>query len=177
MSDTAPPVPEKASSTMPEMRRPCPIGRIGNGTRVTVEATPDERRALAARMGLAAIHSLTCRFDLRRGEMDGIDAACLLRARVRQTCVVSLEPFDADVVESFSLRFVPEDQLSEDLDLDADDEVGYSGAVLELGEAASEQLALALDPFPRKPGAELPASIQAPESSPFAGLGKLLPPH
>ena len=49
--------------------------------------------------------------------------------------------------------------------------------MLDLGEAASEQLALALDPFPRKPGAALPGEMQEPEEGAFAGLDRLLPRH
>ncbi len=160
----------------PEMQRPFPVGRIGAGARFEVEATPDERRALAERMGLVAIHSLACRFDLQRGVAETIEAQGLLRARIRQTCVVSLDPFDSDLAESFSVRFVPAGRETEDLDLESDDEVAYEGGVLELGEAASEQLALALDPFPRMPGAELPAAVQPEEGGAFAALGKLLPP-
>ena len=95
----------------------------------------------------------------------------------RQTCVVSLDPFDADVVETFTIRFVPRGTEQEELDPDSDDEVTYQGGLLDLGEAASEQLALALDPFPRIPGIELPEEAQAHEDGAFAGLGALLPRH
>ena len=164
-------------SAAPEMARPFPVARIGAGTRTVVEASPEECRALAARMGLVAIHSLTCRFDLKRIGADIIQAEGKLRARVRQTCVVTLEEFDADVMEGFSVRFVPRGAETEELDLESDDEVAYDGGLLELGEAASEQLALALDPFPRLPGAELPGAAPELESGAFAGLSKLLPPN
>jgi hypothetical protein len=89
---------------------------------------------------------------------------------------VSLDAFDADIAEIFSVRFVPAGTESDDLDLDAQDEIGYEGGLLDLGEAASEQLALALDPFPRKPGAELSPDATAEGSGAFAALAKLLPP-
>ena len=66
---------------------------------------------------------------------------------------------------------------SDELDLEAEDEIPYEGTSIDLGEAASEQLALALDPFPRKPGAELPGSVGPHESGAFAALAKLLPPQ
>lgn len=160
-------------SAAPEMSRPFPIARIGDGARFTVEATQAECRALSIRMGLAEIYALTCRFDLRRGESHAIEADGLLHARIRQTCVVSLEPFDATIVENFTLRFVPEGRLSETLDIESDDEIAYEGNILELGEAASEQLALVIDPFPRMPGAELPGDAPL-LASPFATLSKLL---
>jgi hypothetical protein len=42
--------------------------------------------------------------------------------------------------------------------------------VLDLGEAVAEQLALALDPYPRVPGAELPEIESDPQERPFAAL-------
>ena len=159
----------------PELTRPFPIARIGAGAAFVVEAKPAEREALSRRMGIMAIHRLECRFDLKRVEADVVEANGLLLARVRQSCVVSLEPFDADVEESFCVRFVPEGRQSEELNLECDDEVTYTGSVLDLGEAASEQLALALDPFPRMPGAELSGEAAGDSVGAFAALGKLLP--
>ena len=165
------------SDAAPEMRRPFPIARVGAGARYVVEATQDECAALAVRMGVPAIHSLTCRFDLKRQPGDAVEAQGLLTARVQQTCVVSLDAFDTDVVEHFTLRFVPRGTEQSELDLESDDEVTYLGGALDLGEAASEQLALALDPFPRMPGVELPTEAQDHEDGALAGLGKLLPRH
>ena len=169
--------PPGAAPPRPELPRPFPVARIGAGTRFVVEARPDECRALAVRMSIEAVHSLVCRFDLQRGPHETVAAEGTLRARVSQTCVVSLEPFEADLAEDFTLRFVPAGQESDELDLESDDEVTYVGGVLELGEAAAEQLALVLDPFPRKPGAALPALDEKPESGAFAALSSLLPPH
>jgi hypothetical protein len=167
--DTPPP------GVPPEMPRPFPLAKIGDGARFLVEATPAECRALAGRMGLAELYALTCRFDLRRHQADVVEAQGQLRARVRQTCVVSLDEFDADVGESFTIRFVPRGAEASEVDLDAADEVTYDGSLIDLGEAASEQLALALEPFPRLPGAELPGGAQDHDTNPFAALGKLLP--
>jgi len=161
----------------PELSRPFAITRVGAGVRVPVEATATECAALAIRMGVLAVHTLTCRFDLSHGEGGAIQATGRLRARVRQNCVVSLEPFESELAEDFAVRFVPAGMESDELDLEAEDEIPYEGTSIDLGEAASEQLALALDPFPRKPGAELPGSVGPHESGAFAALAKLLPPQ
>jgi hypothetical protein len=158
---------------IPELTRPFPRERVGEGTQYVVEANAQERVALARRMGLPEIHALRCTFHLHRGEGAAIPATGLLRARVTQVCVVSLEPFDADIADEFAIRFVPQGTETDELDLDAVDEVPYAGNVLDLGEAAAEQLALALDPFPRKPGAVLPEDPAADPNSPFSDLGKL----
>jgi hypothetical protein len=60
------------------------------------------------------------------------------------------------VEEDFDLRFLPEPSGGADeMEIDADecDTIFYTGGAIDLGEAASETLALALDPFPRSPRA------------------------
>ncbi len=159
----------------PELPRPVAVDRASAGLRLQVEASPTECEAVAKRMVLLAVKFLTCRFDLKRGESGAVLADGVLRARVTQNCVVSLEPFDADITELFSVRFVPEHALTEDPDIEDDDEIPYEGSTIDLGEATCEQLALALDPFPRKPGAELPAVAEDSQDNPFAALAKLRP--
>ncbi len=153
-----------------ELSRPFPVDRTGEGIRFDVEAKPAEREAVARRMGLVSIASLTCSFELKREPGHVMRANGALRADVVQTCVVTLEPFEAVVAEDFTVRFVPEGQESEEVDIESEDEVPYAGGVIDLGEATSEQLALALDPFPRRPGAELPEEEVEQAEGPFAAL-------
>jgi uncharacterized metal-binding protein YceD (DUF177 family) len=157
----------------PELSRPFPIERVGDGVGFHVTPTEAERAAVAQRMGLVSLPAFTCSFELRRAEAGNIVASGQLRAHVVQTCVVSLEAFEADIAEDFLVRFVPEGTESDELDLDAEDEIPYAGHVIDLGEAASEQLALALDPFPRKPGVSLPAEAEAAPDGAFAALQRL----
>ena len=154
----------------PELSRPVAIDRMGETKIVTVEATPEECAAVASRLGLIAVVNLTCQFQLRRWGGATIQAHGQLRARLRQTCVVTTEAFDSDIDETFELRFVPAGTESEEIDLDAPDEIPYEGATIDLGEAATEQLALGLDPFPKKPGAALPDSTEDVSHHPFAAL-------
>ncbi len=142
----------------PELNRPVAIDRIGpRGLDVTVVANAAECAALAERMGIPAVQSLSCRFHVARVAADKFAAAGHLRARVVQTCVISLEEFAADVEERFRLRFVPVGQETDEIDpADPEDEVAYAAGMLDLGEAAAEQLSLALDPYPRQPGSSLP---------------------
>jgi len=116
------------------------------------------------------VESLRCAFHLVRLTAATILAEGRLQARVVQTCVVSLEDFPADIDEAFRVRFVPAGQESDDPDPEADDEIGYAGGMLDLGEAAAEQLALTLDPYPRAPGAELPELDAEAAAHPFAAL-------
>jgi uncharacterized metal-binding protein YceD (DUF177 family) len=92
---------------------------------------------------------------------------------VVQVCVISLDEFESEVVERFVVRFVPEGTESDEIDPDEDvDEIPYAGGVIDLGEAAAEQLGLALDPYPRKPGATLPESAAGEPGNPFASLAR-----
>jgi uncharacterized metal-binding protein YceD (DUF177 family) len=154
-----------------ECSRVVSLDRIGpTGLAMTVEATPAECSALAMRMGLPAIHALRCTFELDRQRGDIIVARGHLHAHLRQTCVITLDDFDDDLEEFFQIRFVPEGEETEIVDPETDDEIPYTGNTIDIGEAAAEQLGLALDPYPRAPGAELPEQPADPEENPFAAM-------
>jgi uncharacterized metal-binding protein YceD (DUF177 family) len=158
----------------PEFHRPLSLDRIGpHGLDLTVEATPAECGALATRMNLPAVVALSCAFHLIREGRDAVLARGVLRARITQTCVVSLEDFDAPVEEVFQVWFVPSGEETDDIDPESDDEIPFEGNVIDLGEAAAEQLGLALDPYPRMPGMEMPDVEDEPEPHPFAALRRL----
>ena len=162
----------------PELHRPVPVERVGAaGLDVTVEANAAECAALARRMNLPDVLSLTCRFHLERDTVDSLIATGHLIAEIMQTCVVSLDDFTATVDERFTVRCVPDGEESDDADPEAPDEITYVDGVLDLGEAAAEQLALALDPYPRAPGAELPEIEAEPEAHPFDVLAALKRPN
>lgn len=157
----------------PEFHRPLPLARITGSEQVfPMEADAAECAALAARMGLVSVRALSCQVRLRRlsGGMAGragldgsvIEAHGRLRAEVVQTCVVSLEPFAVVLEEAFTVHFVPAGTEQTEFDPEAVDEIPLTGGVLDLGEAAAEQLALVLDPYPRKPGATLPSEAADP---------------
>ena len=155
----------------PEMPRWVAVDRLPG--EVLVEAEAAERAALARRLRIEEVAALACRFHLRRvGETVLADGA--LEARVVQSCVVSLEPVEQEVRELFALRFVPAGQERADDDPEAADELGYEGGRIDLGEAAAEQLALALDPYPRHPDAVLEGGEDEEEiAHPFARLAEL----
>ena len=154
-----------------EFSRCLPVDRIAaGGITQHIEATADECAALAARLAVPAVLDFACTFRLGRGTAGRVTAAGRLRARLLRDCVVSLEPFACDVSEDFAVAFVPEGTLDAALDLAADDEIPYAGAAIDLGEAAVEQLALILDPYPRRPGVALAEDADAAPESPFAAL-------
>jgi uncharacterized metal-binding protein YceD (DUF177 family) len=158
----------------PEFHRPMSLDRIGpHGLDVTAEASAAECSALAVRMNLPAVLALSCAFHLIREGRDIVLARGVLRARVTQVCVVSLDEFEAAVEEVFQVCFVPAGEETDDIDPESDDEIPYEGNAIDLGEAAAEQLALALDPYPRMPGVEMPEVADEAEPHPFAALRRL----
>nr|WP_277875953.1 DUF177 domain-containing protein [Acetobacter fallax] len=91
-----------------------------------------------------------------------------MTARLSQSCVLTLDVFEDVIAERFVIRFVPESEFREDQsgDFDVMDEIPYEGDSIDLGEAVVEQLALVLDPYPRRPGAERPADVMVDEDLP-----------
>jgi uncharacterized metal-binding protein YceD (DUF177 family) len=145
--------------TAPEFSRPVAIDKIGETARtVTIEAEEAERAALARRFALDRIDRLqaTARIVLRGGIAF---AEGRVDADVVQRCVITDDPLPTAVAEHFDIRFLPVGTLSDNADeveLQADevDTVFYEGGAIDLGEAAAETMALALDPFPRSPRAD-----------------------
>ena len=156
---------------MMEVHRPVALDRIGpQGTIVNVEAGHAEVAAVAARLGVPLVSRLGCTFRLRRVGSSLIEAQGTLQAAVEQICVITLDPFVQDLREEFTVHFVPSGTEDDDPEPDTVDQLPYEGSAIDLGEATVEQLALALDPYPRKPGATLPDVAQDEPSGPFAAL-------
>lgn len=153
------------------------LGGIGPAARHRIAANPAECAALAALFGLPAIASLSGDFALKHQQGGVIAVTLKLRAQVTQICVLTLEPFEALVKEADELRFVPAARVREGgeevLDaetLEGPDEIPYAGEMIDLGAVLAEQLALALDPYPRKAGAVLPEAAVEDAAHPFAVL-------
>jgi hypothetical protein len=110
-----------------------------------------------------------------------------VRARVGQTCVVTLDPIENDIDEPIDLIFAPPEQIPELSDLvddaaESEEEIPdppepIVNGIIDLGRLATDALFLAIDPYPRKPGAVFEPRVEAddPEDHPFAGLKALKP--
>lgn len=146
----------------PEFSRPVAVRRIGaSGLDITVEATPAECGQIARRLDLPEISMFRCKYTLTLGRRDFVSARGALAVRFKQTCVRTLEPFEDMMAGSFAVEFVPEEHFEESAapDMDAVDEIPYEGESIDLGEAAVEQFALDLAPYPHAPDANLPAGL------------------
>lgn len=150
----------------------------GSPLNIEVDSSADERRRLAARFALQDIESL--RGEARLERMDDDDEFRLrgrLVAEVVQTCVVTLEPIRARVDEEFERRFSSATEAADDgyLAVDGDDPPDpLVNGMIDVGEVMAEELGLALDPYPRLPGASLNIETKGESApGPFDRLRKL----
>lgn len=158
---------------IPEVQRLFVLDRIGAGATAKVEASMTELSAVAARLGVPSVQALHCAFRLRRIGDGVVEAQGSLTATLTQHCVVSLEEFETTLTDSFTIHFVPAGTEDEDSEPDVPDQLPFEGTSIDLGEAAVEQLALVLDPYPRKPGAALPIEAADSPAGAFAALAAL----
>lgn len=135
----------------PEFARPERVETIGEVPRtVRIEADADERRRLAARFALVTVERLTAQFVLHR-DPAGVVAEGRVEAALTQTCSVTGDPVAARIDEAVTLRFVEPVVVGEEIELadEALDTIEIEDGAIDLGEAAAETMALALDPYPR----------------------------
>jgi uncharacterized metal-binding protein YceD (DUF177 family) len=150
---------------------------------LTLRLEPDaaQRAKVAHDLGLETLPSLTVELTLKPW-LDGVEIRGSFKAVVEQICAVSLDPFEQELRGEIDVRAVPAgsphapDASGGEVEFDPDapdppdvlaaDAVDLSGYVI-------EHLALEIDPFARKPGAEFEYAPPAEETSPFAALQKL----
>ena len=158
-----------------------PLDRIRDGERIDLAADADERAAVAQRLGLRSIERMEAHCALER---DGqrVRARGRVKAALEQSCVATGEPVAAHVDEPFDLLFVPEPaghRHEEEVELSEEecDIVFHDGAMIDLGSAIADTLALALDPYPRSAGADAALKeagvLSEEQAGPFAALAKL----
>jgi uncharacterized metal-binding protein YceD (DUF177 family) len=165
----------------PEFSRPIQIDHVGPAWQSQrLEATEAERTALAQRFGILALPALAAEVRLRRIRAGRyIEADLHFTAEVVQSCVVTLEPVAAAIDDRARELYGPIGGSAKPADevlVDPDSPEPIEGASLDLGEAVAQHLALAIDPYPRAPGAAGPAPEAggpAERPSPFQGLAAL----
>jgi uncharacterized metal-binding protein YceD (DUF177 family) len=139
------------------------------------------REAVARLAGVIALPQLAASFDVTLQGGGGLRVNGQLTATVTQTCVVTTEPVENAIEEPIDLVFMPTADLARlgaaggEIEVPAEDEPEpLIDDTVDLGMIATEFLVLAIDPYPRKPGAvfESPA-MPDDRARPFAGLAAL----
>jgi uncharacterized metal-binding protein YceD (DUF177 family) len=143
-----------------EFCRLVPLSKLTHGAEKTfeIEATAQECEALAKRFNILAVQSLKAiiKLSLRaKGKLIKLRGA--FQAEVIQSCVITLDPVYSKLEDNFSLSYSETvDNSAPEIDISIEGEDYIEPLLsdsLDIGEAVSEHLALALDPFPRKKGA------------------------
>lgn len=146
------------------------------GQEIHVEASAEERDALAKDFGLPGIRALSGDYRLTT-TAKGIHVTGAVKASITQVCVVTLDPFDSDIEEEVEVDFgepsgMPAEPPTDINEYEPPDEI-INGQI-DLGALTAEFLALGLDPYPRKPGVDFEYRDPGDDKdSPFAALGKL----
>lgn len=174
-----------AESRPDPWRSPVIVAQIPDtGLHRKLDASAAERRAMAEVAGVRDILSAQADLDVVPKSGGRIQVTGLVRARIGQTCVVTLDPIENEIEEEVDLVFAPEaevrkmaDLIEEGQDDEAPPEVidppeAIVGGIIDLGRIATDALFLAIDPYPRKEGAVFEAEVTAldPEDHPFAAL-------
>lgn len=162
--------------------------------KLAIEANEKERAALAKRFELVSIDSLKAELTISTASNGEVTVRGPMTAEIVQNCVATLEPVPELVEDTIEVLFSP--HVSEDdLPSDPDDLEDLSEEELmalldqpeplvdgkiDLGEVVAQFLAVAMNPYPRKEGAELPAAVTTEEEAdeekrpnPFAQLAGL----
>jgi uncharacterized metal-binding protein YceD (DUF177 family) len=156
---------------------PVRLHQVPGGVKRTLEPDAATRARIVKALDLASLDAFTAEMDLAPSPA-GWRLSGRVRASLAQTCGITLEPLPLEIDASFALTLaeaVEED--SEEIVITLDDESPdlIENGQIDLGQYAVEQLALRLDPFPRKPGAEFVQPPEPAEISPFAVLKQLRP--
>ena len=126
-------------------------------------ASEEERSAIASALDLLACERLESCFEVQPLTRGRYLLRGTLVADVAQSCVVTLDPVESQIDEPIDAVFVPEGsklalhpvveggEMLLDPDGPDSPEV-FHGDTIDVGVAAAEYAALAIDPYPRKAG-------------------------
>ena len=156
-----------------------------SGLHIKIEAPAKTRAELAQLAAVRDLPVVLAEFDLTR-HGGKVHVAGQVKAVVGQTCVVSLEPIENEVHEAVDLTFAPPEAgpAKSEPAFDPDEPLAVPeppeplvGGKVDLGAVATEFLVLAIDPYPRKAGAEFaPPAAESGDAHPFAALEVLKKP-
>jgi len=172
--------------TVDPWRVPVTVAQIPDtGLHRDFEADRAVREAIAEAGGLREVLSASASLDVTPKSGGRIHVTGHVRARIGQTCVVTLDPIENEIDEPIDLVFAPPEQipdLSDLVDEAAESETEIPdppepiiNGVIDLGRLATDALFLAVDPYPRRPDAvfDPPVETADPMDHPFAALKAL----
>ncbi|WP_374599312.1 DUF177 domain-containing protein [Brevundimonas sp.] len=157
---------------------PVRLIQVGAGLDRRLEPDAAERARIAKSLDLASLDAFEADMRLEPHGNVGWRVSGRVRADAVQTCGLTLELLPVHIDAKFSIPLTESVETeSDEIDVTLDDDAPdlIEDGQIDLGQYAVEQLALKLDPFPRKPGAEFVQPEEPAEISPFAVLKQLRP--
>ena len=147
-----------------EFSRIVDLERLAKGTTEDrIEATAAERGLVKERLDLLALEQLCAKCRISQGLAGLIRVDCDWRADLSQACVVTLAPIEQSLSGRFHALYqshggdaAAKDEILVDPEADDPPEALPAGGI-DLGELVVQELAVALDPYPRAEGAEVPS--------------------
>ena len=163
--------------TLPDLpySEPVRLHQLGSGVKRTLAPDASTRARIGKALDLASLDAFTAEMELVPSA-GGWRLSGRIRASLAQTCGITLEPLPVEIDTPFALTLAESvEEDSEEIIITLDDESPdlIENGQIDLGQYAVEQLALRLDSFPRKPGAEFVQPPEPAEISPFAVLKQL----
>lgn len=163
MSPNDPENPE-TPETEAEFSRPIDVSRIlTKGRQCKFEASEQERMALAERYAVLRINSLVAECFIapseNRGKKKHYKLEATFKARVVQSCGISLDPVKEKISGAFTiiLQQAQRSQYGETTDIDfthdEEDVEFLTSEIIDVGEMIAQHFSLAINPYPRKQGA------------------------
>ncbi len=146
------------TQTPPEFSRPFEVAEIEDGEVVReIKADEGELAALQGRFAIEALHAASAELSIAAAGEGVVHVSGTVRAKLSQICIVSLEPVDEEVAETVAVTYLPpgveEPHVAPDGDLESADEYeAFDGLSIDLGELTAQQIAAAINPYPRKAG-------------------------
>jgi hypothetical protein len=136
------------------------------GMPVVIDADARQREALAAAHGLVSVERFHAELHVAPWKRNGVKVSGHVEADITQECVVTLDPLQSKIEEEVEGLFLPADSKLGREGFDTSGEIHvaaegpdspetFTGDMIDVGALAEQFFGLGIDPYPRKPGADL----------------------
>ena len=138
------------------------------------EASEEELLAIAERLNVVEVKDLKVKLTIEKKNLIKVSGS--FTAHIVQRCVVSMEPVEEEICDTFE-DFYGEHKrhaVPIDIDMEAQDVETVENGRIDVGELVLQYLVLGLNPYPRKDGLQEVSVLDEDEKeNPFAVLAKL----
>ena len=157
----------KAEAELPEapLQHLLEVATLSRAIETSFDLSPNRAMLdrIAVFLGLEALTTLRFKGHIQPRKKENWRIEARLTATLEQACVITLVPVPEKIDEQIVRDLLPSHQAREndaaEIELTAEDGPDYFADHIDIAAIALEQLALALEPYPRAPGAELKSDV------------------